>query len=481
MEIPGCIRNGISREAAETIFEDMVTFASYAFNKSHAAAYAVLAYETGYLKRYYPVEFMAALMTSVMGDSKQVAKYIRNCVDMGIEVLPPDVNQSFKKFTVTDGRIRFGLLGVKNVGEGAIDNIVKTRESKGLPKDIFQFINNIDTSQVNKKAVESLIKAGAMNCFTENKAAMLSCFESLMESAQNEAKKNIEGQISLFQMDSMAGSDSGSLLDVGGKLPDVKPFTKEVSMSMEKEMLGVYLSDHPLKDYVGQMRKLSSITCEDILRAEEDMAQGAVNTVIRDNMSCTICGIVTTRKTQITKNGAMMAFIGIEDLYGTAEIVVFPKVYERVSQLTEVDKVIQIRGTLNFKEDEAPKILANDIIELESDEKAGVNGEDRPADVAAEPVRPVPETPARPVKPAMEVPAEKPECMIKIRIPGDMDDRITMDMINTALKRHPGDKLTAVLMYMPSGRTLKSVMRLEPSGSLKNQLIGLLGMDNVKF
>ncbi|MBR3183769.1 MAG: DNA polymerase III subunit alpha, partial [Firmicutes bacterium] len=481
VEIPGCIRNGISREAAETIFEDMVTFASYAFNKSHAAAYAVLAYETGYLKRYYPVEFMAALMTSVMGDSKQVAKYIRNCVDMGIEVLPPDVNQSFKKFTVTDGKIRFGLLGVKNVGEGAIDNIVKTRESKGLPKDIFQFINNIDTSQVNKKAVESLIKAGAMNCFTENKAAMLSCFESLMESAQNEAKKNIEGQISLFQMDSMAGSDSGSLLDVGGKLPDVKPFTKEVSMSMEKEMLGVYLSDHPLKDYVGQMRKLSSITCEDILRAEEDMAQGAVNTVIRDNMSCTICGIVTTRKTQITKNGAMMAFIGIEDLYGTAEIVVFPKVYERVSQLTEVDKVIRIRGTLNFKEDEAPKILANDIIELESDEKAGVNGEDRPADVAAEPVRPVPETPARPVKPAMEVPAEKPECMIKIRIPGDMDDRITMDMINTALKRHAGDKLTAVLMYMPSGRTLKSVMRLEPSGSLENQLIGLLGMDNVKF
>ncbi len=254
----------------------------------------------------------------------------------------------------------------------------------------------------------------------------------------------------------------------------MKPFTKEVSMSMEKEMLGVYLSDHPLKDYVGQMRKLSSITCEDILRAEEDMAQGALNTVIRDNMSCTICGIVTTRKTQITKNGAMMAFIGIEDLYGTAEIVVFPKVYERVSQLTEVDRVIQIRGTLNFKEDEAPKILANDIIELESDEKAGFAGADERAEVHAE-------TAPEPVRPMPEQPAEKPECMIKIRIPKDMDDRITMDMIDTALKRHSGEKLTAVLMYMPSGRTLKSVMRLEPSGSLKNQLIGLLGMDNVKF
>jgi DNA polymerase-3 subunit alpha len=250
-------------------------------------------------------------------------------------------------------------------------------------------------------------------------------------------------------------------------------------MSMEKEMLGVYLSDHPLKDYVGQMRKLSSITCEDILRAEEDMAQGAVNTAIRDNMSCTICGIVTTRKTQITKNGAMMAFIGIEDLYGSAEIVVFPKVYERVSQLTEIDRVIRIRGTLNFKEDEAPKILANDITELESDEKAGITADSEAPKAAADPAKP--ETKAPSEKPAMGTSAEKPEYMIKIRIPKDMDDRITMDMINTALKRHAGDKLTAVLMYMPSGRTLKSVMRLEPSGSLKNQLIGLLGMDNVKF
>jgi DNA polymerase-3 subunit alpha len=291
-----------------------------------------------------------------------------------------------------------------------------------------------------------------------------------MESAQNEPKKNIEGQISLFQMDGIGGQDSGSLIDVGGQLPSVKPFSKEVSMSMEKEMLGVYLSDHPLKDYVGQMRKLSSITCEDILRAEEDMAQGAVNTAIRDNMSCTICGIVTTRKTQITKNGAMMAFIVIEDLYGSAEIVVFPKVYERVSQLTEIDRVIRIRGTLNFKEDEAPKILANDITELESDEKAGITADPEAPKAAADPV-----------KPETKAPSEKPECMIKIRIPRDMDDRITMDMINTALKRHAGDKLTAVLMYMPSGRTLKSVMRLEPSGSLKNQLIGLLGMDNVKF
>ncbi|MBR6473458.1 MAG: DNA polymerase III subunit alpha, partial [Firmicutes bacterium] len=480
VEIPGCIRNGIDRQAAETIFEDMVTFASYAFNKSHAAAYAVVAYETGYLKKYYPTEFMAALMTSVMGDPRQIARYIRNSIDMGIEVLPPDVNRSFKKFTVSDGKIRFGLLGVKNVGEGAIEAIVNAREKKGLPKNIFGFINNVDVSQVNKKTVESLIKAGAMDCFTTNKAAMLSCYESLMESAQNEAKNNIEGQISLFDLGDSSGESSYSI-DVGTKLPDVKPFSKEISMSMEKEMLGVYLSDHPLNDYVKQMKRLSSISCEDLMHAEEDMASGDINTRIRDNMKCSICGIVTNRKTQITKSGSMMAFIGIEDLYGTAEIVVFPKVYERVSQMTEVDKVIMVRGTLNFKEDEAPKILADDITEIRPDsaliedeaaENRYINGAYETAErLNGEPKEDSPGS----------TPMREPEVMIKIRIPRDMDDRITMDMIGTALARHRGETPVKVLMYLPSGRTVRSDMMLDHKGSLKNQLIGLLGSENVKF
>ena len=466
IEIPGCIRNGILREAAETIFEDMVTFASYAFNKSHAAAYAVVAYETGYLKKYYPTEFMAALMTSVMGDPKQIARYIRNCIDMGIEVLPPDVNQSFGKFTVSGGKIRFGLLGIKNVGEGAIDAIIKARESKGLPDDIFKFIENVDITQVNKKTVESLIKAGAMDCFTKNKAAMLSCFESLMESAQNEAKKNIEGQMSLFSMGGTMGEEVKGL-ELNVKLPDVKPFSKKVSMSMEKEMLGVYLSEHPLNDYVNRMRRLSSITCEDLAHAEEDMANGQINNKVRDNMKCSICGIVTTRKTQITKSGSMMAFIGIEDLYGTAEIVVFPKVYERVSALTEVDRVINIRGTLNFKEDEAPKILADDITEIMPDEAT----EEIPSSESVQQT-----------SPAKEKSAEvTPDLMIKIRIPSGMDNNLTMDMIKTSLNRHRGEELVRVLIYLPSKRTVKQDMLLELTDSLRNQLMAILGTENVKF
>ena len=180
IEIMGCIRNGVPKEAAEEIFNQMVSFAEYAFNKSHAAAYAVVAYETGYLKAHYPVEFMAALMTSVMGDSDSISKYMRNCSEMGIKVLPPDVNASQKKFSVNEGKIRFGLLGVKNVGEGAIDAIIEAREEKGLPEDIFQFIENVDIHRVNKKAVESLIKAGALDCFSENRAAHEEVYESLL-------------------------------------------------------------------------------------------------------------------------------------------------------------------------------------------------------------------------------------------------------------------------------------------------------------
>ena len=218
VEIAGCVRNGVPKETAEEIFNQMVSFAEYAFNKSHAAAYAVVAYETGYLKAHYPVEFMAALLTSVMGDAASTAKYIRNCTEMGIEVLPPDVNESSKKFSVSDGKIRFGLMGVKNVGEGPIDAIVAAREEKGKPKDIFQLIDNIDIHQMNKKALESLIKAGALDCFDGNRAAHMAVYESLMESAQSDARNTIEGQISLFQTTAETMEENQS----ARKLPDVK-------------------------------------------------------------------------------------------------------------------------------------------------------------------------------------------------------------------------------------------------------------------
>lgn len=443
-EIAGCLRNGISKEAANTIFDDMITFASYAFNKSHAAAYAVLAYETGYLKKYYPVEFMAALMTSVMGDFKQTSRYIRNCKDMGIEILPPDVNKSFKKFTVSDGKINFGLNAIKNVGEGAIDAIVIAREKNGNPKDIFEFISNVDTSQVNKKTVEALIKSGAMDCLSDNRAAMLSCYESLLESAQQESKKNIEGQMSLFQL---AGDDMNKSK---AQLPNVKPFDKDIELALEKEMLGIYLSKHPLDDYVDIVKKLSTITCEDLIHAEEDLSNG-VETDIKDKMQVSICGMIAGKKTQLTKSGRMMAFMDVEDLYGTCEIIVFPNVYEKYSHLIELDKIVMVKGTLNFKEDEVPKIIADSILTLEDAEKKESSNK------------------------------KTSDGLVKLRIPSNMDDQMTLMQIRKTLERHHGD--TEVLIYMPNGKMMRTDENLwaNKNEALKAQLIGLLGLENVKF
>ena len=239
-EIAGCVRNGIPESVAEEIFNDMVSFAEYAFNKSHAAAYAVLAYETGYLKCHYPVEFMAALMTSVMGDAGQISKYIRNCADMGIEVLPPCVNKSRRKFSVEDGKIRFGLQGVKNVGENAIDAIIKAREEKGEPKDIYSFIQSDRYKPDKQKSNGKPHQGGACSCLCDNKAALLTVYEGAMESAQNSSRKNLAGQMSLFDLSGeMEGEDLG-LSAMENAMPDVAPFPEIFPSPWKRNAGGVY-------------------------------------------------------------------------------------------------------------------------------------------------------------------------------------------------------------------------------------------------
>jgi DNA polymerase-3 subunit alpha len=358
VDIPGCVRNGIREKAAKEIYSQMVSFAEYAFNKSHAAAYAVLAYQTAWLKTRYPIEFMAALMTSVMGDAAQIAKYVRNCGEMGIEVLPPDVNESEKKFSVHDGKIRFGLLGVKNVGEGAIDAIISAREKNGAPDNIFRFIDGLDIGEINKKAIESFIKAGALDCFSPNRARHLSVFEGLVESAQNNARKMVEGQISMFQ----TGDRTLGGAEAAERLPDVVDFTKAVRMSMEKEVTGMYLSGHPLADYKHIIDKIATVSADEITHYQE-------NPRIRDNMKVLLVGMIGRRKTLITKSNKMMAFLNVEDMTGVVEVLVFPNVYERCLNGISEDAVIVVRGSLNFREDEQPKIIADKITPITVAEK----------------------------------------------------------------------------------------------------------------
>ncbi len=367
VEVPGCVRNGISREAAEQIFNDMETFASYAFNKAHAACYAVLAYETGWLKKHYPVEFMAALMSSVMNDKASVAKYIANCRDMKIDVLPPSVNDSEAKFSVEDGKIRFGLLAVKNVGEGPAEAIIAARRAKGPFRDIFSFINAVDVSKVNKKAVESLIKAGALDCLSDNRAALLAVYEKLMDAAQQSARKNLDGQISLFQTDDSVMS-SGS---TAAALPGVRDFDSQVRLAMEKEMTGCYISDHPLNRWKSTIDRLSTVRMSDLSDMAElfgddsEVIPEAEEEKLMDGKPVIAIGMVTSRRNIITKKNQMMATLNLEDLHGTGEVVVFPSVYERCAKYLDDNAIIAVSGRLNFREDRLPNISADNILPIE--------------------------------------------------------------------------------------------------------------------
>ena len=483
IEIAGCIRNGVPKEAAEEIFNQMISFAEYAFNKSHAAAYAVLAYETGYLKAHYPVEFMAALMTSVMGDAKATAAYIRNCRDMGIQVLPPDINESEMKFSVVyadddkdhkHGIIRYGLMGIKNLGEAPCREIIHARTEKGRPKDIFQFIENLDIHKVNKKAVEALIKSGAMDCLNPNRAAHMAVYETLMDSAQSSARHNIAGQVSLFEIaaDTMEKGQTG-------KLPDVKNFDSDILTAQEKEFLGVYITSHPLDDFTETIKRITSITSAElaeVLSSEESSEEGAVfgeqssSPAVRDGMEASMAGIITGKKNLITKNGKMMAFIDMEDLFGTVEVVVFPNVFERCGSFIEEDSIIAVKGKLNFKEGEMPKLLADNIVDL----KAGAEG--------LEPAKPAVSRP-----PAPAAPAREPAGLVKIKLPpGDgmhnieEQNRRILEKIKAVMKRHPGD--FQAIVYLPQGGSFRTTEDLwvEASEGFAQEITGIVGPENYK-
>ena len=457
VEIAGCIRNGVPEKTAEEIFNQMVSFAEYAFNKSHAAAYAVVAYETGYLKAHYTVEFMAALMTSVMGDSDSIAKYMRNCTEMGIEVLPPDINESQKKFSVVDGKIRFGLLGVKNVGEGAIDAIIEARQTKGRPEDIFRFIENIDIHKVNKKAVESLIKAGALDCLNENRAAHLAVYESLMESAQSSARNNIEGQMSLFQLNADTMQESRSM----NVLPDVRNFNQDILIAQEKEMLGVYITSHPLDEYADRIEQLVTVTSQDLADVLDSEEQGEMHTFVRDGMQATMAGIITSKKNLITKNNKMMAFVDMEDLYGTVEVVVFPNIYERFGSLVAEDSIVSVTGSINFKEGEVPKLLAEKIVDLRSltEELEQSRESVQTADAESVP--------------------DAPEGLIKIKLPSGNATEM-LNRIRNVMLAHRG-KYQAII-YMPQGGSFRTERELwvQPDADFRKTVTDIVGEENYK-
>mgnify|MGYP006286601021 CR=1 FL=1 len=361
--VKGAINKGVKREVADKIFDEMMDFASYAFNKSHAAAYALIAYQTAWLKCYYPVEFMAATLNSFMGNSDKVAKYINECKVMGIEVLPPDINESFSKFTVSNNKIRFGLNAVKNVGENAIIHLINDRQENGHFKDFRDFLERIDCSNVNKRCIESLIKCGAFDFSGVYRSKLIAVYEKMLNGISQDKKQRMSGQLSIFEMQNK-NVESEKTRE---QYPDINEYSQKILLSMEKEMLGLYITGHPLSEFEDTIKSCVTLFSSDLSDNSEDNIDEMASNNIRDGLNVTIAGIISGKKTKTTKNNNMMAFLTLEDLYGSMEIIVFPSTYQKYSDFLHLDNIIKIRGKITIKEEEEPKIICEEIMPLKYD------------------------------------------------------------------------------------------------------------------
>ncbi len=349
--VPGCVNRGIPEEVGLRIYDEMMDFAKYAFNKSHAACYAVVAYQTAWLKHYYPVEFMAALMTSVIDNSRKVAEYILTCRQMGIAILPPDINEGEAGFSVSGNSIRYALTAIKGVGRPVADAILKERRARGLFRNLSDFIARMAGSEINKRNVENFIKAGAFDSLGGTRKQFMSVFGQMMDSHQQNKKNNMAGQMSLFDL---AGEEEKA--DFEMRLPDVGEYPKELMLGFEKEVLGVYVSGHPLEEYEKLWRKNITNTTADFALDEES---GGI--LVKDGARVVIGGIIAEKKIKYTKKDEVMAFLQVEDLVGSVEVVVFPKTYAQYSdKLVEESKVF-VRGRVDADEDRDGKLVCESI------------------------------------------------------------------------------------------------------------------------
>ena len=361
--VPGCVRNGIDEKSANTIFDEMAEFAKYAFNKSHAAAYAVVSYRTAYLKAYYPEELMAATLNSYLGNLDKVPIYIDECRRMKIEILKPDINHSFTKFTVEKNKIRFGLGSVKNVGVAVVDNIVAERNLNGPYKSFTDFCERVQNEAVNRKCIESLIKAGAFDEFGQTRSTLLASFEIVIDTIQSASKKSYKGQVSMFDLSSM---DNEEKEELKYNFIEHEEFEDKELLSMEKEMLGIYISGHPLDKIRETLIRVTNINTIKMKETKEELDTTGTTTKYKDGQIVKFAGIITNIKKKYTKSNKLMGFITIEDLYGTAEIIAFENAYQNASNLLLKENVVLVEGRLSIREDDEVKIVARDIKDLNS-------------------------------------------------------------------------------------------------------------------
>ena len=428
VKVPGAVRNGVSREVANKIFDEMMDFASYAFNKSHAAAYAVLAYRTAYLKKYYPVEFMTALLNSFIGkDMGKISEYVNYCRQRGIDVYPPDINKSQAKFSVEKGSIRFGFAAIKNVSESVTDQIAAERERNGPFRDFNDFLRRGET--LNKRIVEGLIKAGCFDSMGVKRSQLMSVYDKAMTAAANDRKQRATGQMSLFDM---AGA-SEIAEDTAIPLPEMEEFDKNTLLFMEREVMGIYISGHPLSEFSEELKGLASC-------AELSVADGQGK--YQDNQKVRLGGIITSVRTKPVKSGnGLMAYAVIEDLTGSVELAAFPSVFNRCANKLIADNKVTVTGKLNMREDQNNTILVDDIL-----------------------------------------PLEKTSVSAKLYLRLDMQDAGLFDRVKTALSRFPGN----IPVVLVDGVTRKSMqaprdLYINPSDAIIDIMKEMLGEENVKL
>ena len=365
VEVPGCVRNGIDAISANKIFDEMSEFAKYAFNKSHAAAYAVVSYRTAFLKRYYKEELMAATLNSFLGNLDKIPVYIQDCKDMGIEILNPSINQSYTRFTVVNNKIRFGLGSVKNVGVAVIDSIVRERDLNGPYESFTSFCERVKDESINKRCIESLIKAGAFDEFGKTRATLLASFETIIDTINNESRNKIANQVSMFD-----------LMEETEEIIETQKYTfiekeempeKEL-LILEKEMLGVYISGHPLDKIRDLIAKKANISTLDMIKMNEEIEEFGEPQNFKDGQTIKFVGVISKVNKKFTRKNTTMAFVNLEDFYGMAEVVIFDTVYSKSSHFIVDDNIVLVEGRLSVREDEPVKIVATSVKEFSEDD-----------------------------------------------------------------------------------------------------------------
>ena len=355
-DVKGCVRNGISEEVANKIYDEMIDFAKYAFNKSHAAAYAIVSYQTAYLKYYYPVEYMAALMTSVSDTITKLTKYTATCKEMGIHMLKPDINKAMGSFSTEGENIRYGLSAIKGVGKNIIDQIIEERERDGDFTDLYDFVQRLSAREVNKRTVESFIKAGCFDSFGLTRKQLICIYMEVIDEVNNNKKSALSGQISLFDL---MADDADTQSNLHVKIPDVGEFDKETLLAFEKDVTGIYISGHPLEDYAGVLKANVTAKAENFMPDDEGRA------VVKDKATVTVGGIVTQIANKTTRKGQAMAIVELEDMTGKIEVVVFPREYAANRQFMEEGAKLLVRGSVSLEADGSGKLVCSQMTSFE--------------------------------------------------------------------------------------------------------------------